>query len=85
MFRQLEVELPWPTRLLFATYDWLLPIFFSSLAILVIWKQYSARDLRREFLLTARVFLVGLTTAGLVIFVLYLPMLTLASKLVDAK
>jgi hypothetical protein len=85
MFRQLQVELPWPTRFLFATYYWVLPILFTALAVFVIWKELSARELRRKFLLTARVFIAALLTVGLVMFVLYLPVLTLASKLAITK
>jgi hypothetical protein len=85
MFKGLEVELPWPTRFLLHTYYWLVPMFFVALAVSVIWKECSVRELRLKFLLTARVFIAALITLGLVIFVLYLPVLTLASKLVDAK
>jgi type II secretory pathway component PulF len=85
MFRQVGVELPWPTRFLLTSYSWLLPVFFIGLAIFVIWKECSARELRRKFLLTARVFIAAVFTMVLVIFLLYLPVLTLASKLVDPK
>jgi type II secretory pathway component PulF len=85
MFHGLGVELPWPTRVLLATYYWLLPIFFVALAVFVVWKECSTRELRRRFLLTARVFFAALITVGLVAFVLYLPVLTLASKLAIAK
>jgi type II secretory pathway component PulF len=85
MFQGLGVELPWPTRFLLATYYWLLPIFFITLTVFVIWKECSARELRPKFQLTARVFFGALFAVGLVILALYLPMLTLASKLVDAK
>jgi type IV pilus assembly protein PilC len=85
MFQGLGVELPWPTRVLLATYYWLLPIFFVALALLVVWKGCSTRELRRRFLLTARVFFAALITVGLVVFVLYLPVLTLAGKLAIAK
>jgi hypothetical protein len=85
MFQQLEVELPWPTRLLLATYYWLLPSLLVPLAVFVVWKEFSAREIRRKFLLTTRVFLAALFIVGLVIFVLYLPVLTLAMKLLEAK
>jgi hypothetical protein len=85
MFQGLEIQLPWPTRGLFATHYWLLPSFFVALAVFVIWKECSTRELRRRLLLTARVFFVALITVGIVIFVLYLPLLALASKLGIAK
>jgi hypothetical protein len=85
MFQSLEVELLWPKRVLLATYDWLLPIYFVALAVFVVWKECLIRELRRRLLLTARVFFAPLITVGLVVFVLYLPVLALASKLVIAK
>ena len=85
MFHGLEVQLPWPTRVLFATYYWFLPILFVTLAVFVVWKERSTRELRRRFLLTARVFFAALITVGLVISALYLPLLTLAGKLGTAK
>ena len=85
MFHGLEVQLPWPTRVLFATYYWLLPSFFVAMALFVICKEWSIRELRRRFQLTARVFFVVLMTLGIVIFVIYLPLLTLAGKLGIAK
>jgi hypothetical protein len=85
MFHGLGVQLPWPTRILLATYYWLLPSLFVALAVFVICKEYSIHELRRRFVLTARVFFVALITVGIVIFLLYLPLLTLASKLGIAK
>jgi hypothetical protein len=85
MFHGLEVQLPWPTRILSATYYWLLPSLFVALAVFVICKEYLIHELRRRFVLTARVFFAALITMGIVIFLLYLPLLTLASKLGIAK
>ena len=85
LFQQLKVEVPWLTHLLITTYYWLVPSFFSALAIFVIWKECSDREPRHKFLLTARVFFTALFATGLMIFVLYLPLLTLASKLAIAK
>jgi len=56
LFQGLEVQLPWPTRVLFATCRWLLPVFFVALAVFVIRKEYTTRELGRRFLLSARVF-----------------------------
>ncbi len=68
-----------------ATYMWLPPLLFTTLAVFVILKEFAAREVRLRFLLTGRVFLAALIAAGLVIFVLYLPLLTLLAKLVKAK
>ena len=85
MFHGLEVQLPWPARILFAAYCWLLPSLFVALAVFVICKAYAIHELRRRFVLTARVFFVALLTVGIVVFLLYLPLLTLASKMGTAK
>jgi hypothetical protein len=85
MLQGLAVELPLPTRFFLATYTWLLPLLFTALAVLVILKEFVGRELRRRFLLTARVFLAALITAGLVILILYLPLLKLAAGLIKAK
>jgi hypothetical protein len=85
MLQGLGVELPLPTRFVLATYVWLLPLLFSALAIFVVLKEFLARELRRRFVLTARVFLAALNAVGLVILILYLPVLTLAAKLVKTK
>jgi hypothetical protein len=85
MLQGLRVELPLPTRFVLATYVWLLPLLFSALAVFVILKEVLARELRRRFVLTARVFLAALIAVGLVILILYLPLLTLAAKLVKTK
>jgi uncharacterized membrane protein YidH (DUF202 family) len=85
MFRGLGVELPWPTRFLLATHVPLLPLFFIALAALVIWKGLSVREPRRRLILTARLFLAALFASGLVVFILYLPLLILGKKLGEAK
>jgi hypothetical protein len=85
MFQGLGVELPLPTRIMLATHMWLLPLLFTVLAVFVVVKEFTARELRRRFLLTARVFLAVLITVGVVIFILYLPLLTLAAKSIKAK
>jgi hypothetical protein len=85
LFQGLGVKLPPPTRLMMATYMWLLPLLFTALAVLVILKEFLARDTRRRFLLTTSVFLAAVITVGSVIFILYLPVLTLGAKLASAK
>ena len=85
MFHGLGVELPWPTRFMVATYTWLLPLLFIALGVFAILKEFSAGEVRRKFFLTMRVFLAALITAGLVILVLYLPLLILRIKLIETK
>lgn len=85
LFQGLAVELPWPTRFFLATYQWVLPAFYLGLALGVFAIQFSGCDFRTKRLYTVRIFLAALVGAGLVVFVLYLPLLTIVSKLVDTK
>ncbi|MGC2284953.1 MAG: hypothetical protein WA542_06885 [Candidatus Acidiferrum sp.] len=85
LFRGLGVDLPLPTRFLMSTYVWLLPFFFTVLTVIVIAKEFVVRELRRRILLTASVFLGAVISVALVIFILYLPELALAAKLVKTK
>jgi hypothetical protein len=85
LFQGLNVELPWPTRFLVATQYWLLPAFYLGLAMVAILIQFSGRDFRAKRIAAVRIFLATLVAAGLVLFVLYLPVLTLAGKLSGAR
>jgi len=49
------------------------------------WKEYTTREFGRRFLLGTRVFFAALITVDVVIFVLYLPLFTLTSKLGTEK
>ena len=68
-----------------ATYMWLLPLLFTALAVFVVLKEFAAREPRRRLLLTARVFLAALIIGVFVIFILYLPLLTMEVKLIKFK
>jgi hypothetical protein len=85
MLRAVQVELPWPTRLLLATYYWSLPIFFFLLILLVIGKEFAIKENRRKFVVTGEVFLAAVFTPGLVILILYLPLFVLIRKLSEAN
>jgi hypothetical protein len=85
LFQGLSVELPWPTRFLVATQYWLLPAYYLGLALVAILVQFSDRDFRAKRMAAIRIFLAALVAAGLVLFVLYLPLLTLISKLSGAR
>ena len=85
LFQGLNVELPWPTRFFLVTYHWVLPVFYLGLALGVFVIQFSGRDFRTKRLATVRIFLATLISVGVVVFILYLPLLTIVSKLADAK
>ena len=85
MFQGLGVELPLPARVLLATYYWLVPLFFIALAVFVIWKEISLRELRYRFVVTITVFLASVGIHGLVILVIYQPLFILIKRLNEAK
>ena len=85
MFQGLGVELPLPTRVLLASYYWLLPLFFVALSVFVVWKEISLRELRYKFVVTVTVFLASLSAPGLVILALYAPLFVLIRKLSEVK
>jgi hypothetical protein len=85
MLQGIGAELPSLTRLLLATYMWLLPLLFTALAVFVILKEFLAREPRRRLLLTTSVFLAAVITVSSVVFILYLPLLTLEAELARAK
>jgi hypothetical protein len=85
LFQDLSVELPWPTRFLIATQYWLLPVFYLGLALIAILIQFSDCDSPAKRMAAVRIFLAALVAAGLVLFVLYLPLLTAAGKLSAAR
>ena len=85
MFQGLGVELPLPTRVLLDTYKWFIPLLFVALAVFVIWKEFSLREIRYRVVVTITVFLASLTAPGLVVFILYQPLFVLMKKLSEAK
>jgi len=85
MFRAPGVELPWATYFLIATDAWPLWLVFYFLAVFVIAKEFSVRDLRRRFVLIARTFFAGIMTVVLPISALYLPLFVLIGKLARTK
>jgi type II secretory pathway component PulF len=85
LFKGLGVELPLTTRLLIATYSWLYPLLFVGAAVLVIAKEFALRDVRSKLAATVIIFVAAVSSAGLVQYVLYLPLLELVKKLSQAK
>ena len=81
LFQGLGVELPGATRFLLATYVWLFPIFFVGAAILVIAKEFVMRDVRGRLAATLIIFITAASSVGLVVLVLYLPVLELVRRL----
>jgi len=85
LFIGLGVELPGQTRFLMATCFWLLPLNFVGLAVLVYLKDLWSKDFPLKRLNTVRIFLAAFVMSGVVVFLLYLPIITIAGKLRDSK
>ena len=85
LLRDLGMELPLATRFLIATYSWLYPLLFVGAAVLVIAKEFVIRDMGRRWAATVIIFLVVISSAGLVQYVLNLPLLDLVQKLGKAN
>jgi type II secretory pathway component PulF len=83
LFQGLGVQLPGATRFLLVTYVWLFPFLFVGAAILVIAKELVMRDVRGRLAATLVIFVAAASSVGLVVFVLYLPVLELLRKLVS--
>jgi len=83
LFHGLGVDMPWPTRFLTATYSWFLPAYFLSLAVAAFTKEWLSSDFRLKRLISVRILLAAIVMIGVVFFVLYLPIITIAAKLSD--
>jgi type II secretory pathway component PulF len=85
LFKDLGVELPLATRFLVATYSWLYPLLFVGAAVLVIAKEFVLRDIQRRLATTVIIFVVAVSSVGLVQYVLNMPLLDLVRKLSQIK
>jgi uncharacterized membrane protein len=85
MFKGIGVELPLATRFLITTYSWFYPLVFIGAAVLVIAKEFVLGNIQRRLAATVIVFLVVVSSVGLVQYVLYLPLLELVKRLSQAK
>ncbi|HEX8836483.1 MAG TPA: hypothetical protein VF748_06085 [Candidatus Acidoferrum sp.] len=85
LFDGLGVAIPFPTRLLIATYWWVYPLIFLGAVILTIFKQFvSLGELRLRI---ANLFLIfaGVVFPVLVVLIVYLPLFVLIWKLKHAS
>ena len=85
LFKGLGVELPFVTRFLIATYFWLYPLLFVGAAVAVIAKEFLLRDMGRRLAATVIIFLAVISSAGLVEYVLTMPLLDLIQTLSSTK
>lgn len=85
LFIGLGVDLPLPTRILFSTYAWFIPVLFLGAVILTIANQTAIfNDSQRRI---ANLFLLftGVVFPALIVLALYSPMFVLIYRLHSAK
>ena len=85
LFSALDVQPPFVTRFLLANHKWVYPLLFSATGLFVLAKEFVVRDARSRLATTAIVFVATVSSLGLVIYVLYLPMFDLINKLGKSK
>jgi type II secretory pathway component PulF len=85
LFQGLGVELPLPTRLLLATYRWLLPLNLAAMIAFDVAIQLSARQIHWKLVATGGMILLNMLLASAVQYALYAPLFVVINKLSDAK
>lgn len=85
LFNGLGVSLPLPTRLLMATYSWLLPLLAFGAVILTFAKQFFQLDKLQLRIINLILIAIGIVFIPLAIFLLYLPYFVLTLKLLWAR
>ena len=85
LFKGLEVELPFATRILVTHYMWISALFVGGAVILPIVTELMIPATRRRLIISSSAFAASVVSVGLVVFVLYLPVFELARKAGQAK
>jgi type II secretory pathway component PulF len=85
LFQGLEVELPFATKILVTYYMWISALFVGGAVILPIVTEFMIPATRRRLIIRSSAFAASVVFVGLVVFVLYLPVLELARKAGQAK
>jgi len=85
LFKGLEVELPFATRILVTHYVWISALFVGGAVILPIVTELMIPATRRRLIMSSSAFAASVVSVGLVVFVLYLPVFELARKAGQAK
>ena len=81
----LGIEIPFPTRLLMATYRWAYPVLFLGAVVLTIVKQFVPLEKLRLRVTNLTLIFVGIVFPPLVIVTFYLPLWILIWKLKAAR
>jgi type II secretory pathway component PulF len=80
LFKGLEVELPFTTRILVTHDRWISAWFLGGAVILPIVTEFLISATRRCLIISSSAFAASAASVGLVVFVLYLPVFELARK-----
>ena len=85
LFKGLEVELPFATKILVAHYRWISALFVGGAVILPIVTEFMIPGTRRRLIISSSAFAASVVSVGLAVFVLYLPLFESARKAGRAK
>ncbi len=81
LFKGLGVDLPFPTNLLMATYEWSLPLFYLFASGVAVVKQFVPLQGVRSWLANFTLIFAGILMLPLVVLCMYLPLFVLIHKL----
>jgi len=85
LFKGLEVELPFATKILVAHYRWISALFVGGAVILPMVTEFLVSATRRRLIISSSAFAASVVSVGLVVFVLYLPRFELTRTAGQAK
>jgi len=85
LFKGLEVELPFATKILVAHYRWISALFVGGAVILPMVTEFLVSATRRRLIISCSACAASVVSVGLAVFVLYLPLFELTRKAGQAK
>ena len=85
LFKGLEVQLPFATRILVTHSMWISALLVGGAVILPMVAELMIPATRRRLIISSSAFAASVVSVGLVVFVLYLPVFELARKAGQAK
>jgi len=85
LFKGLEVESPFATKILVAHYRWISALFVGGAVILPMVTEFLVSATRRRLIISCSACAASVVSVGLAVFVLYLPLFELTRKAGQAK
>ena len=85
LFKGLQVQLPFATRVLVADYRWIAILFAGGAVLLPIVMEFLISGVRRRLIVAGWAFALSSGSVALTVLIMYLPLLELARKLGQAK